>query len=80
MGTIAVAVIGLILYAFFGFMPTFRFSSYLALLLLNKVTGRSVDPTPGLRTFIIIVVIICVLTFAAFSLFIGAIIGSLFLL
>lgn len=80
MGIIAGAVIGLILYAFFGLLPTFRISSYLALLLLHKITGKSVDPTPAVRAFIIILVILCILSCAAISLITGAIIGSLFLL
>ena len=80
MGTIAGAVIGIILFVFFGLLPTFRFGSYLALLFLNTVTGRSVDPTPAFRAFIIFVVILCVLSGAVFSSIIGAIIGSFFLL
>ena len=74
------AIAGIILFFIYGLMPAFRFGSFLALLFLNKVTGRSIAPTPASRAFIIFVVIICILSGAAFSFFIGAIIGSLFLL
>jgi hypothetical protein len=80
MGTIIGAIGGLILFSIFGLLPVFRFGSFLALLFLNKLTGRPVDPTPASRAFIIFVVIIFILSGAVFSLFIGAIIGSLFLL
>jgi hypothetical protein len=80
MGTIIGAIAGIILFLIYGLLPAFRLGSLLALLFLNKVTRRSVDPTPASRAFIIFVVIICILSGAAFSLFIGAIIGSLFLL
>lgn len=80
MGTIIGAIAGIIIFLLYGLLPTFRFGSFLALFFLNKVTGRSVDPTPASRAFIVFVVIICVFSGAAFSLFIGAIIGSLFLL
>ena len=80
MGTIIGAIAGIILFSIYGLLPTFRFGSFLALLFLNKVMGRSIDPTPASRAFIIFIVIICILSGAAFSLFIGAIIGSLLLL
>ena len=80
METIIGAIAGIILFSIYGLLPTFRFGSFLALLFLNKVTGRSIDPTPASRAFIIFVVIICILSGAGFSLLIGAMIGSLFLL
>ena len=80
MGTIVGAAIGLILFAFFGLMPAFRLGSYLALFFLKTVTGRSVKPTLPARAFIIFVVILFVLSVAAVSLIIGALIGSFFLL
>ena len=78
MGKIIGAIAGIILFLIYGLLPAVRFGSFVALLFLNKVTGRPVEPTPAARAFIIFIVIICICSGAAFSLFIGAIIGSLF--
>ena len=77
MGTIIGAVSGIIIFLIFGLLPVFRLSSYLALLFLNKVTGKSVEPTPVSRVLISSFVIICILSGAVCSLLVGAIIGSL---
>lgn len=80
MGTIIGAVAGLVLFSIFGLLPAFRFGSFLALYMLYKVTGRSVEPTPMARAFIIAAALLSILCGAALSLFGGALLGSIFLL
>jgi len=70
----------MILFAVFGLIPTFRFGSYLALFILHKATGKPVEATAGARAFIVIGAIFCILCGAAFSLVLGALIGSFVLL
>ena len=80
MGTITGAIAGIILFSIYGLLPVFRFGSFLALFIMHKVTGRSVKPTLAARVFIMVIVILCLLSAAAFSLITGALIGSFFLL
>lgn len=80
MGTMIGAVAGIVLFAVFGLFPAFRFGSSLALYALYKVTGKSVDPTPLARIFILAGAIMSILCGAVFSIIAGALFGSIFLL
>ena len=79
MGPIIGAVAGLVLFFIFGLLTAFRFGSFLALHMLYKVAGRSVEPTPMARAFIIAGALLSILCGAAISLFVGALLGSVFL-
>lgn len=79
MGPIIGAAAGLVLFFIFGLLPAFRFGSFLALQMLYKVTGRSVEPTPTAKAFIIAGALLSILFGAAVSLFVGALLGSIFL-
>jgi hypothetical protein len=79
MGTVVGAVIGIIMFAIFGLLPAFRFGSYLGLISLKRLTGRAVESTRAARAFIIGTVVLCILSGAAFSLIVGALIGSFFI-
>jgi len=75
MGTVLGAAAGIILFAVFGFEPAFRFGSYLALFILHKATGRSVEPAGWARFFIISSTMISILIGAIFCAVIGSLIG-----
>lgn len=80
MGTIIGALAGLVLFSFFGFRPAFRSGSSLALYILYKVTGKSVELTPLARAFIIAAALLIILCGAAISMFGGALLGSFFMI
>jgi len=80
MGTMIGAAAGIVLFAVFGLFPAFRFGSFLALYALYKVTGKSVEPTPLTRVFILVVTSMSILAGAVLSLIAGALVGSIFLL
>jgi hypothetical protein len=79
MGTIVGAAAGIILFAVFGFMPAFRFGSYLALFILQKATGKSVEPSAWARFFIVLSALVTILMGAAFFTMLGSLIGTVLL-
>jgi hypothetical protein len=79
-GTVIGAMAGVVLFAIFGLLPAFRFGSFLALFLVYKVTGKSVEPTPVARALIIAGALLSIACGAAISLIGGALLGSIFLL
>jgi len=79
MGALIGAAAGIILFAVFGFIPAFRFGSYLALFILQKATGKSVEPTACARLFIISSALFSILTGAALFTVIGSLIGTVLL-
>jgi hypothetical protein len=79
MSAVLGAAAGIILFAVFGFMPAFRFGSYLALFVLHKATGRSVEPAGWARFFIISSTLISILVGAVFCTVIGSLIGIVLL-
>ncbi len=80
MGTVIGAAAGLVLFSIFGLLPAFRFGSSLTLYVLYKVMGRSVEPTPLARVFIIAGALLSILCGAVISIIGGALLGSIFLL
>ncbi len=80
MGTIIGAVAGIVLFGIFGLLPAFRFGGFLALYLLHRVTGKSVDPTLPVRVCIAAGALISILCGAGIALLAGALLGSIFLL
>lgn len=79
MGTIVGAAAGIILFTVFGIMPAFRFGSYLALFILQKATGKSVEPSVWARFFIISGALVSILMGAGFFAVIGSLIGHVLL-
>lgn len=79
MGPIIGALVALVLFSLFGLLPAFRLGSSLALYILYKATGRSVEPTPAARAFIIAAASLCILCGGAIAFFAGALLGSFFL-
>jgi hypothetical protein len=79
MGAIVGAAAGIILFAVFGFLPAFRFGSYLALFILQKAAGKSVEPSAWARFFIVSSALVSILMGAAFFTVIGSLIGTVLL-
>ncbi|HYA88095.1 MAG TPA: hypothetical protein VEI57_13650 [Nitrospirota bacterium] len=70
------ATIGGLVFLVFGIMPGFYFGSYGTLILLQKLSGGTVEPTLFVRAAIVMGIVVGIACAAAVSIVVGGLLGT----
>ena len=68
--------VGGLVFLVFGIMPGFYFGSYGTLILLQKLSGGTVEPTLIVRALIVMGIVVGIACAAALSLVMGGLLGT----
>jgi hypothetical protein len=71
------AVLGGIVFLFFGIVPGFHYGGFAAVMLLSKLTGGAVEFTLLARAIVVFGVLLGILCIGTLSIVLGSVIGTL---